>query len=89
MINGKRNFINATLNLAVCNIGRIMTGPVSAIKKQCEDKELKYVEIIQGQDKLSDVAKKVQRIIGGELDEIVRSLPPECTIKKQKGGSKN
>ncbi len=84
MINGKRNFINATLNLAVCNIGRIMTGPVSAIKKQCEDKELKYVEVIQGQDKLSDVGKKINKIIGGDLDEIVRNLPPECTVKKTK-----
>jgi predicted ribosome quality control (RQC) complex YloA/Tae2 family protein len=82
MINGKRNYINATLSVAICNVGRIMAGPVSAIKRQCADKELKYVEIIQGQDKLSDVAKKIQRIIGGELDEIVRSLPSECAIKK-------
>ena len=88
MINGKRNFITATLNLGVCNIGRIMTGPVSAVKKQCEDKNLQYVEIIQGQDKLSDVGKKINKIIGGELDEIIRNLPPECTIKKEKGGSK-
>jgi len=83
MINGKRNFINATLNIAVCNIGRIMSGPVSAVKKQCEDKELKFVEIIQGQDKLSDVGKKIHKIIGGDLDEIVRNLPPECTVKKE------
>jgi predicted ribosome quality control (RQC) complex YloA/Tae2 family protein len=84
MINGKRNFIDATLNIAICNVGRIMSGPVSAVKKQCEDKGLSFVEIIQGQDKLSDVAKKVQRVIGGELDEIIRNLPSECTIKKQK-----
>lgn len=84
MITGKRNLHVANLNLAICNIGRIMTGPISAIKRQCEDKELKYVEIITGQDKLSDVGKKVQKIIGGELDEIIRNLPSECTIKKQK-----
>jgi predicted ribosome quality control (RQC) complex YloA/Tae2 family protein len=84
MINGKRNYLDATLNMAICNIGRIMSGPISAIKKQCEDKNLKFVEIIQGQDKLSDVGKKVHKIIGGELDEIVRNLPSECTIKKQK-----
>ena len=82
MINGKRNYHQATLNIAICNVGRIMAGPVSAIRKQCEDKGLKYVEIIQGDDKLSDVAKKIQKVIGGELDEIVRSLPSECTIKK-------
>jgi predicted ribosome quality control (RQC) complex YloA/Tae2 family protein len=82
MIYGKRNFHTVNLNLAVCNIGKIMTGPVSAVKKQCEDKDAKYVELIQGQDKLSDVAKKVQKTIGGELDEVIRNLPPECTIKK-------
>jgi len=83
MINGKRNFVIATLNVAVCNIGRIMSGPVSAVKKQCEDKGLSYVEIIQGKDKLSDVGKKIYKIIGGDLDEIVRNLPPECAIKKE------
>jgi predicted ribosome quality control (RQC) complex YloA/Tae2 family protein len=82
MINGKRNLYNAVLNLAICNIGQIMVGPVSAIKKQCEEKNLKYLEIIQGEDKLSDVAKKIQKIIGGELDEIIRYLPSECKIKK-------
>ena len=82
MINGKRILHNAVLNLAICNIGRIMTGPVSAVKKQCAVKELEYVEIVQGEAKLSDVAKKVQKIIGGELDEIIRNLPSECTIKK-------
>ena len=83
MINGKRNYYEAKINLAICNVGRIMTGPISAIKKQCEDKELKFIEIIQGQDKLSDVAKKIQKTIGGELDEIVRNLPPECTVKSK------
>jgi predicted ribosome quality control (RQC) complex YloA/Tae2 family protein len=82
MIYGKRNFHTAALNLAICNIGRIMTGPVSAIKKQCEDKGIRYIELTQGQDKLSDVAKKIQKSIGGELDEIIRNLPSECTIKK-------
>ena len=84
MINGKRNYMNPALNLAICNVGRIMTGPMSAVKKQCEDKNLPFIEIIQGGDKLSDVGKKIQKLIGGELDEIIRNLPPECTIKKQK-----
>lgn len=82
MIYGKREFHTVDLNLAVCNIGKIMTGPVSAVKRQCEDKGLRYVELMQGQDKLSDVAKKIQKIIGGELDEIIRNLPSECSIKK-------
>jgi len=83
MITGKRNLHNAILNLAICNIGRIMTGPISAIKKQCANKNLPYIEIIQGESKVSDVAKKIQKIIGGELDEIIRNLPSECTIKKK------
>ena len=82
MILGKRNYHNATLSIAICNVGRIMAGPLSAIKRQCEEKELKYVEIMQGDDKLSDVAKKVQKVIGGDLDEIIRSLPSECAVKK-------
>jgi predicted ribosome quality control (RQC) complex YloA/Tae2 family protein len=82
MLTGKRTLHTATLNLAICNIGRIMTGPVLAIKKQCEDKNLKYVEIVVGKEKLSDVGKRVQKVIGGELDEIIRNLPSECNIKR-------
>jgi len=81
MISGKRNFMNVKLNLAICNHdGRIMCGPVNAIKKHAKT----YVELIQGAGKLSDTAKKIQKIIGGELDEIVRALPPDCVIKKEK-----
>ncbi len=82
MIYGKRNYITAKLNLAVCNIGRIMTGPVLAVKRQCEDKGLRYIEVVQGDDKLSDVAKKIHRAIDGDLDEIIRNLPQGCSIKK-------
>jgi len=79
MINGKRNYHDARLNIAICNFdGKIMSGPIDAIKSHSE----KFVEIVPGTDKLSDVAKKVQKIIGGELDEIIRALPSECTIKR-------
>lgn len=83
MIYGKRNYIDAKLNIAICNLdaegqGKIMSGPLSAVKKSAE----KYVEIIPGNGKLSDIAKKVQKIIGGDLDEIIRALPSDCTIKK-------
>ena len=84
MIYGKREYINAKLNIAVCMYsGKVMSGPVSAIKKHCEHNKLPYVEIIPGNDKLSDVAKKTKNIIGGELDEVIRALPSECTIKKK------
>ena len=79
MIYGKRNYIDARLNIAICSYdGKIMSGPISAIQKNAEE----FIEIIPGTDKLSDVAKKIQKKIGGEIDEIVRALPPECTIKK-------
>lgn len=85
MIYGKRNFVNAPLNTAICNHeGKIMSGPVSAVKKYCVENKQEYVEIIAGNDKLSDVAKKIRKIIGGDLDEIIRALPSECTIKKTK-----
>ena len=42
------------------------------------------LEIIPGNDKLSDVAKKVMKIISGDLDTIIRSLPSECAVKKVK-----
>ena len=79
MVNGKRNFMNTMLNIGICNMnGIIMSGPLSAIKKSSD----KFVEIIPGDTKLSDVAKSVQKIIGGDLDEIVRALPAGCTIKR-------
>jgi predicted ribosome quality control (RQC) complex YloA/Tae2 family protein len=79
MVYGKRNYIDARLNIAICNFdGKIMSGPIEAIKSHSE----KFVEILPGTDKLSDVAKKAQKIIGGDLDEIIRALPSECTIKR-------
>ena len=85
MVYGKRNLMNVTLNIALCNNnGKIMAGPVSAVKNYCEKNNLQYVEIIQGKDKISDVAKKISRIIGGEIDDIVRCLPADCTLKKIK-----
>ncbi len=81
MIYGKRTFINAPMNLAVgIYEDKVMTGPVMSVQKHCTP----HVEIIQGADKMSDVAKKIHRIIKGDVDEIVRNLPPECTIKKVK-----
>lgn len=79
MVYGKRNYIDSRLNIAICCIEQgIMSGPISAIKKKSE----KYVEIMPGNNKLSDVAKKIQKIIGGELNEIIRALPSECAVKR-------
>lgn len=81
MIYGKRNYLTARLNIALCNYNdRIMAGPVSAVSRRSKA----YIEIIPGDDKLSDVAKKAVKTIGGDIDTIIRSLPPGCTIKRQR-----
>ena len=54
-----------------------MGAPVSAVKKHSKN----YVEVIQGREKKSDVAKKIKKLIGGELDDIIRVLPSGICIK--------
>jgi len=73
MIYGKTNYINNKINLAIGinQNQQIMAGPVEAIKAHCE----KYVELVQGDEKSSSVAKYIQHKIGGSLDEIIRALP--------------
>ncbi|MBU1976138.1 MAG: DUF814 domain-containing protein [Nanoarchaeota archaeon] len=59
---------------------KIMGGPITAIEKNCES----FVEIVQGAEKPSDIAKKIKSKIGGELDEIIRALPSGgCVLKKR------
>ncbi|MBC8501154.1 MAG: DUF814 domain-containing protein [Nanoarchaeota archaeon] len=79
MIRGKTNYVTPNINLAVSIYkDKAMAGPVSAIKKHCKE----YVEIVQGEKKTSEVAKKIQKKIGGDLDEIIRALPAGgCEIK--------
>jgi len=78
MIYGEKTFYRPELRLGIGLFdGKIMAGPLSAVQKHCE----KFVEIIQGDEKLSDVAKAVQKRIGGELDDIIRSLPSNCKAK--------
>ncbi|MBW2989411.1 DUF814 domain-containing protein [Candidatus Woesearchaeota archaeon] len=77
---GKLNYIDNRANCAVgIYNGKVMAGPVEAVKKNCE----KYVEIKQGRDKASAVAKNIQKKIGGNIDEIIRALPSGgCRISK-------
>lgn len=81
MIYGKKNLITTDIQLAIgIQKGKIIGGPVDAIKANSE----KFVIIIQGSDKASSVAKKIQKKIGGgDLDDIIRMLPAGgCEIKK-------
>lgn len=80
MTKGKLNYIE---NKISCAIGiyknKIMAGPLEPIKKNCE----KYIEIDQGREKASNIAKFIQKKIGGNIDDIIRVLPSGgCKIKK-------
>ena len=73
MIKGKTNYIQNEINLAVgiTQEGAIMAGPLNAVNKNCK----KFVIVEQGNEKTSAVAKKIQKKLGGDLDEIIRALP--------------
>jgi len=77
---GKLNYIENKINCAIgIKEGKIMAGPLEAIKKNCE----KYIEIEQGREKASSVAKYIQKKIGGSIDDIIRALPSGgCKVKK-------
>jgi predicted ribosome quality control (RQC) complex YloA/Tae2 family protein len=77
MILGKKNFVNIKAEVAVgiASDGRLMGGPDAAVSKNCE----KFVKILQGDNKPSDAAKKIVKLLGLSstcLDEIIRVLPP-------------
>jgi len=74
MIYGKRKQYRVDLSLSVGMTvdGLIMGGPESAVKKNCK----KAVNVIQGAEKTSDCAKKIQKILGGgDLDDIISVIP--------------
>jgi predicted ribosome quality control (RQC) complex YloA/Tae2 family protein len=72
MIYGKRNYKTPILKMAIGFVdNRIEAGVLSSIKSRTD----KYVEIVQGSDKSSEIAKKIKALIGGELDDIIKLLP--------------
>jgi len=72
MIYGKTEYIENKMRIAIgIKDGQIIGGPVDAIRTHAE----KFIEIIQGNGKASDIAKKIRKTIGGDLDEIIRFLP--------------
>ncbi|MBR9703396.1 DUF814 domain-containing protein, partial [Candidatus Woesearchaeota archaeon] len=80
MIRGKTTYKHPKLGLAVCVIEldgakKIMVAPSSACEKHALGE---IVKIIQGTDKVSDVAKKLQKLLNTDedLDTIIRCLPP-------------
>ena len=93
MIRGKTTYIHAYLRLAISVIdGRVYSGPISAIKTYLSnfypdlkkhELEKKFFKIVQGTSKSSQVAKEIKKKFGGDLDEIIKALPPGgCRISK-------
>ena len=81
MIHGKRNYSEPVLEVSVGinSKGIAMGGPITAIQKNCSN----YVILVQGREKKSDIAKKIKKEIGGELDDIISCLPAgEFEIKR-------
>jgi len=73
MVYGKRNNLRAQIKLAIgLYEERVMCAPLSAVRKNCE----KFITIIQGSQKKTEAAKIIKKIVGGEIDEIVRAMPP-------------
>lgn len=82
MIYGEREYFKPILEQAVglAEDGRVMGGPLSAVKKHCKS----YVVVRQGDEKKSDIAKKIKFLIkADDLNEVMQALPPgDCRIIK-------
>ena len=73
MIYGKTTYVENKTNLCIglTKDNAIMAGPCDAIKKHCTQS----VQLLQGEEKASSIAKKIQHVLDGDLDEIIRALP--------------
>jgi predicted ribosome quality control (RQC) complex YloA/Tae2 family protein len=81
MIRGKTEYLENEVNLALgIYQDAVMAGPVEAVSSHCD----RYAVVIQGDRKISDVAKQVQKSIAApDLDEVIRALPAGgCDIKR-------
>ncbi len=81
MIRGKTNYLPPKVDIAIglMEDGKIMGGPLNCVKKHCKE----YVQLEKGNEKTEKLAKQIKKIIQGELDEIVKAIPPGgCKIKK-------
>ncbi len=82
LIRGRKNTKKVQVNLAVGVLpdGKVMCGPPSAVRSRCT----KFVLIKPGRTKPSDAAKQIQKILGIEIDEIIRVLPSGgCEVKEE------
>ena len=74
MIYGKKNILRVDLSCAVGRTedGLWMCGPKSAVEKHCPN----FFLVSVGKDRPSDAAKTLRKKLGGEIDDIIRVLPP-------------
>ena len=71
MIRGNTTYVENRVSLCIgLKDGKLMAGPCESVKKHCEQS----IELKQGNKKVSDVAKKIKKKLGGELDDIIRVL---------------
>jgi predicted ribosome quality control (RQC) complex YloA/Tae2 family protein len=81
IINGKVNNVEHDFCFAIgVKEHKIIAGPYNAIKEHAE----KFVEIVQGDEKPSDIAKTLKALFKTtSTDEIIRMLPSgNCKIRK-------
>lgn len=73
MVYGKREFFTASVNLCVglTKEGEVMAGPPGAISTHCPT----YFVVVQGNEKVSAIAKKINKHFGVDLDTIIRVFP--------------
>jgi len=79
MIYGKKTILSVKMELYIGlrQDGKIMAGPKSAVAAHCKD----FVQIVQGNEKISAIAKKIKaRFKTDDLDEIVRIIPPASKL---------
>lgn len=77
MIRGKTTYVDPTMNFGICIVDNwAMGAPISALKEP-------FIELIQGDGKVSDVAKKLKKTLNyDDVDDLIRVMPNGCKIKK-------
>ena len=78
---GETNYLHPNLEFAIGVFeDKIMGGPIKSVKSNCKH----YFEIMPGEDKSSEVAKKIAKKLDyDDLDEIIRTIPPGgCKLGK-------
>jgi predicted ribosome quality control (RQC) complex YloA/Tae2 family protein len=81
MIYGQKNFFTIPVKLFIGKMedGKIMSGPLAAVKKHCKE----YVELLPGNEKNSTIAKKIKaKLAADDLDDILKLIPPGSKLKE-------